>query len=114
MATLANLLYDLGNTVSGYDDVKDYKFTQTGLDERGIPIYYDSNHDIDKDTIVTYSKAFSDDHKEIIRVKELGLTIKPYNEIIGDLTDIFETISVSGTHGKTTTSSLITHVLNNT
>lgn len=114
MATLANLLHDLGNTVSGYDDVKDYKFTQTGLDERGIPIYYDSNHDIDKDTIVTYSKAFSDDHKEIIRVKELGLTIKPYNEIIGDLTDIFETISVSGTHGKTTTSSLITHVLNNT
>lgn len=114
MATLANLLHDLGNTVSGYDDVKDYKFTQTGLDERGIPIYYDSNHDIDKDTIVTYSKAFSDNHKEIIRVKELGLTIKPYNEIIGDLTDIFETISVSGTHGKTTTSSLITHVLNNT
>jgi len=40
MATLACLLHDLGNNVSGYDDVKDYKFTQKGLDERNIKIYY--------------------------------------------------------------------------
>ena len=112
MATLACLLHDLGNNVSGYDDVKDYKFTQEGLDKRNISIYYDGNHEIDKDTIVTYSRAFSDSHKEIVRMKKLGLTIKPYNEIIGELTDKFETISVSGTHGKTTTSSLITHVVN--
>lgn len=112
MATLANLLYDLGNEVSGYDDVKDYKFTQEGLDERGINIFYDSSHDIDKETIVTYSKAFSEDHKELVRVREMGLTIKKYNELIGDLTDKYKTVSVAGTHGKTTTSSLITHVLN--
>lgn len=112
MATLANLLYDLGNEVSGYDDVRDYKFTQEGLDSRGINIFYDGNHEIDKDTIVTYSKAFSEDHKELVRVREMGLTIKKYNELIGDLTDKYKTISVSGTHGKTTTSSLITHVLN--
>lgn len=112
MATLANLLYDLGNEVSGYDDVVDYKFTQEGLDKRGINIFYDSTHDIDKDTIVTYSKAFSEDHKELTRVRKMGLTIKKYNELIGDLTDKYKTISVSGTHGKTTTSSLITHVLN--
>lgn len=113
MATLANLLYDLGNEVSGYDDVVDYKFTQEGLDDRGIQIFYDSTHEIDKDTIVTYSKAFSEDHKELVRVRNMGLTVKKYNELIGDLTDRFKTISVSGTHGKTTTSSLITHVLNN-
>ncbi len=111
MATLANILYDLGNTVSGYDDVKEWKFTQAGLEERHIPIYTDSTHSIDPDTIVTYSKAFSEDHKELKRVKELGLTIKAYNEIIGELTDQFQTISVCGTHGKTTTSSLIKHVL---
>ena len=58
MATLANILYDLGNSVSGYDDYKDYKFTEEGLEKRGIKIYYDGNHSIDKDTIVTYSKAF--------------------------------------------------------
>lgn len=112
MATLACLLNDLGNTVSGYDDVKDYKFTQKGLDDRKINIYYDCNHNLDSDTIVTYSKAFSMNHPEIKRVQELGLTIKAYNEIIGDLTKMFKTISVSGTHGKTTTSSLISHVVN--
>jgi len=113
MATLACLLHDLGNVVSGYDDVKDYKFTQAGLDERKIDIFYDGSSNLDKDVIVTYSKAFSMEHPEIKRVKELGLTIKPYNEIIGDLTSIFKTVSVSGTHGKTTTSSLVTHILNN-
>ena len=104
MSTLAQILYDLGNEVSGYDDSTDYKFTQKGLDDRNIKIYNDSNHDIDKDTIVTYSVAFSLDHKELKRVKELNLTIKKYNEIIGDIIDQFDSIGVSGTHGKTTTS----------
>lgn len=114
MATLANLLHDLGNKVSGYDDVKEYKFTQEGLDKRNIEIYYDGNHEIEEDTIVTYSKAFREDHPELVRMRSLGLEIKAYNEIIGELTDKFETISVAGTHGKTTTSSLVSHVLNNT
>ena len=81
MSTLANILYDLGNEVEGYDDAKEYKFTMEGLNKRGIPIYYEA-HDLDKDTIVTFSKAFSQEHKEIKRVKELGLTIKNYNEVL--------------------------------
>lgn len=114
MSTLAQMLYDMGNEVSGYDDAKDYKFTQKGLEERNIKIYYDGNHPIDKDTIVTYSVAFKQDHKEMKRVKELGLTIKPYNEIVGDITSKFKTISVCGTHGKTTTTSLLKHLFINT
>ena len=114
MSTLAQILFDLGNEVSGYDDAKEYKFTQKGLEDRNIKIYYDNNHQIDKDTIVTYSVALSEDHKELQRVKEMGLTIKRYNEIVGEITNMFNTISVSGTHGKTTTSSIIKHILNNT
>lgn len=111
MSTLAQILSDLGNTVSGYDDAKGHKFTQDGLEERNIPIYYGHDHDIDKDTIVTYSVAFTADHPEMKRVRELGLTIKKYNELMGDVIDMFKTIGVSGTHGKTSTSSMIRKIL---
>ena len=114
MATLAEILFDLGNDVSGYDDYKEYKFTQEGIDKRGIKIYYDTNHEIDNDTIVTYSKAFSMDHPEIKRVKQLGLKIIEYNELLGHLSAEFKTIGVSGTHGKTTTSTMISTVLKQT
>lgn len=111
MATLANILYDLGNTVEGYDDVVDHKFTEEGLDKRGIKIYHDNTHELDKDMILTHSVALKEDHKEIVRAKNAGLQIKKYNEILGDITAMFESICVSGTHGKTTTSTMISEIL---
>jgi len=111
MATLACLLKDLGNDVSGYDDVRDFKFTEVGLKERNIPVFYDTTHALDEDTIVTYSKAFKDDHPEIQRVKKLGLKIQEYNEVVADITKMFRTISVCGTHGKTTTTTMVHTIL---
>lgn len=111
MSCLAQILYDLGNEVIGYDDVKEHKYTEEGLDSRGIKIYYDGNHELDKDVIVTYSDAFSMDHPEIKRIKQLGLKVELYAEILGKLSTMFKTIGVSGTHGKTTTSTMINHVL---
>ena len=77
MSSLACILNDLGNTVTGYDDALGYKYTMDGLSKRNIKIFY-GEHDIDNDTIVTYSKALSLDHPEIKRIKKLGLTLKEY------------------------------------
>ena len=56
MSTLACILHDLGNEVSGYDDSKEKKFTEKGLNKRNIKNFHEAN-EIDKNTIVTFSKA---------------------------------------------------------
>ncbi len=110
MSTLANIIYDLGNDVIGYDDSDGYKFTMKGLIERNIPIYHEPV-ELPKDTIVTYTAAIDDNHPEVKRVKELGLEVIKYQELMGRLSTVFKTISVCGTHGKTTTSLMIYDIL---
>ena len=83
MSTLAQMLSDLGNDVSGYDDQREEKFTERGLKERNIPIYYDDSFPLTSDVIATASKAFSEEHKEIQRVKKSAATFQNYNEIVG-------------------------------
>ncbi len=113
MSTLACVLHDLGNHVSGYDDSKEKKFTEEGLDKRKIKINFEAN-DLDPDTIVTYSKAFRYDHPEIIRLRKLKYKFIEYNQLIGDITKKFDSIGISGTHGKTTTSLLLTNIFSKT
>ena len=114
MSTLAQMLKDLGNEVYGYDDQKEEKFTQKGLEERKIPIYYDDSFPLDETVIATASKAFQETHKELQRVKNSSAKFESYNEILGSITKQFRTIAVCGTHGKTTTTSLLKHLFTNT
>lgn len=111
MSALASLLYDLGNTVIGYDDSTEYKFTLEGLKKRNIKIYHNDDFIPDDDYIVCYSNAINDSHKEIKRLKKYNLKTIKYQDLIGSLTKKYETISVSGTHGKTTTSLMISNIL---
>ena len=112
MSTLANLLYDLGNTIVGYDDSVGYKFTMEGLEKRGIKVYHGNVYPtLSRDTIVTYTAAINSDHHEVKRVRGLGYKIVPYQELMGKITRKFETTCVCGTHGKTTTSLMISDIL---
>lgn len=113
MSALALVLNDLGYDVTGYDDDKNHEFTEDKLDERGIKIYTDENNIIDKNTIVIRSTAIKETHREIVKAKELDLKIYEYNEMLGKIANMFELITIAGCHGKTTTTSLMAHVLKN-
>ena len=113
MSGLACMLHDLGNEIIGYDDLTYYAVTEPPLRERNIPIYNDVSH-LDKGMIVINTAAIHEDHKVIKRARELHLTVKGYFEIIGDLTRKYNSICIAGTHGKTTTTALLSRILVNT
>lgn len=110
MSSLAGILTDLGNNVVGYDDAKEYKFTEKILGEKNIKIYYDNCYQFNSD-IVVYSAAIKDQHPELIRSREAGLRCFIYNKMLGELIKGFDAIAISGCHGKTTTTSLLAHIL---
>ncbi len=112
MAALALIMHDLGYKVVG-SDKEEHFFTEDPLVERNIPIYpFDANN-IKEGMIIVQGNAFRDDHEEVIRAKELDLQIYSYQDMVGKLTKMFKTIGISGCHGKTTTTSMMAHVLNN-
>lgn len=113
MSSLAQVLHDLGNEVIGYDDNTHHAYTQIELDKRNIKIHYETP-ELSNDTIVVRTSAVRDTHKEIVNAKNLGLEIKQYYELLGELTDKYRTIAISGCHGKTTTTALLSHIFSNT
>lgn len=112
MSALASLLHDLGYKVKG-SDVERHFFTEKGLLERNIEILTYNEDNITKDMTIIRGNAIKDDHPELIRAEVKGLKIYKYEEMVGKLTKMFKTITVAGCHGKTTTSSMLHHVLNN-
>jgi len=110
MSSLASLLSDLGNTIIGYDDYKDHKFTEDELIKREIKIYNDNSYNLTNEIIV-YSPAINENHQELVKAKEKKLKIYKYNELLGELTKQYKTICVSGAHGKTTTTAMLSFVL---
>ena len=114
MSALALLLDDLGFEVVGYDDAKEHRFTEDKLLERGIKIYTEENDCLDENTIVVYSPALKlDMHPELIKATNMGLRIYEYQEMLGKLTKKFDTVCISGCHGKTTTTSMLSHIYMN-
>lgn len=112
MGALAQILKDLGYDVEG-SDKPDHFFTEQALIDKGIKIHEFNKDNIKEDMIIVQGNAFKDTHEEIVRANELNLKIYSYQEMVGKLTTMFKTITVAGCHGKTTTTSMLSHVLNN-
>ncbi len=112
MSALAQILDGLGYEVEG-SDKPDHFFTEQALLDKGIKIYEFNKDNIKEDMVIIQGNAFKDTHEEIVRANELGLKIYSYQDMVGKLTRMFETITIAGCHGKTTTTAMLSHVLKN-
>ena len=110
MSALAGILKDLGYEVKGSDNDNHY-FTEEGLKEKNIEVLSYDPKNIQEGMYIIKGGAIKDDNTEVQRALELGLKIHPYEEMVAKLTTMFQTITIAGCHGKTTTTSMLSHVL---
>ncbi|MCL1991060.1 MAG: UDP-N-acetylmuramate--L-alanine ligase [Defluviitaleaceae bacterium] len=110
MSALANVLHDMGHALAG-SDIKEMLFTQIELEAKGIVLHPWGAKRIEPDMEVIVGNAFSDDHEDVCYAKAVGARVVRYHEFLGELASQFVSIAVSGTHGKTTTTGLLAHVL---
>ncbi|MBC8082430.1 MAG: UDP-N-acetylmuramate--L-alanine ligase [Hymenobacter sp.] len=117
MSALARWFRANGHSVAGYDK------TRTPLTEalvaEGIAVHYDdavasipaavrASRD---QTLVVLTPAIPQDHQEWAWLRANGYDIRKRSQVLGVLTEGHRTIAVAGTHGKTTTSSMVAHLL---
>ncbi|EHO50944.1 UDP-N-acetylmuramate--L-alanine ligase [Lentilactobacillus kisonensis] len=110
MSAMALILHDRGEHVQG-SDIEQYTFTQRGLEQAGIQILPFDEKNIHEGLTVIAGNSFTDDHPEIKKAREMGLTVYRYHEFLGKMIQGKTSIGVSGAHGKTSTTGLLAHVL---
>ncbi len=111
MSALARYFKALGAEVSGYD--KTPTALTAELETEGIAVTFDdelANYPKEVDLVV-YTPAIPKDHKGFNFYKESGVELKKRSEVLGLISADKFTIAVAGSHGKTTVSAMIAHIL---
>lgn len=116
MSALLRYFLGKGYNVGGYDKTPS-ELTER-LIEEGALIHYEENVELiqdcfkDKDsTLVVYTPAIPSEHKELVYFRENGFEIEKRAQVLGFLTNKHKGLCVAGTHGKTTTSTMVAHIL---
>ncbi len=116
MSAIARYFNSIGKNVAGYDKVS--KALTVKLNSEGIDIHFDDNVElIDKKyknkntTLVVYTPAIPNTNNELNFFIENDFIVKKRSEVLGLLCSTKQGIAVSGTHGKTTISTMIAHLL---
>lgn len=118
MSAIARYFKSLGIAVHGYDRSQNDFTSQLIAEGFNIRFYEDIQNipkaiiSSPKESIVIYTPAIPADHKEIVYLKEKKIKLYKRSEILGLISRNTFTIAVAGTHGKTTTSCMIAHLLN--
>jgi UDP-N-acetylmuramate--alanine ligase len=116
MSALVRYFLSKGKKVAGYDRVES-ELTQQ-LNREGASIHYEENVELitedfkHKDsTLIVFTPAVPADHSELVFFRRNGFNIMKRAQVLGEITRTNRGICVAGTHGKTTTSSMIAHLL---
>jgi UDP-N-acetylmuramate--alanine ligase len=110
MSALARFLHRRGKTVTGYD--KTATPLTAELEAEGIAVHYHADPSfVAAADLVIYTPAVPKDQAEFVAAKESGVAMMKRAELLGMISRTYKTIAVAGTHGKTSTTGLITHVL---
>ena len=110
MSALAIIMKQLGHEVQGSDYEKHY-FTEEELIKNNIKILKFDKNNINKNLIIIKGNTFDETNEEVKEAIKQKIKIYTYQEIVEKITNNYNLIAVSGCHGKTTTSSLLAHVL---
>ena len=116
MSALIRYFLHKGYNVGGYDKTPT-ELTKT-LCEEGADIHYEENLDLvapcfkDKETtLVVYTPAVPAEHQELSFFRQNGFEVKKRAQVLGLLTGQMKGLCVAGTHGKTTTSTMLAHIM---
>lgn len=116
MSALAKYFYANGKLVAGYDKTPT-KITK-GLQDLGVAIHFEDNIDLisnqftkKESTLIVFTPAIPKEHSELNYFKNEGFTILKRAEVLGLITQNSFCFAVAGTHGKTTTSSILGHIM---
>ncbi len=117
MSALGRWFLKKGLNVSGYDRTTTTLTSE--LEKEGMAIHFeDKINNIPKEvieqkdkTLVIFTPAIPKNHAEYNYLKDNGYTILKRSEVLGLITKGYKTVAVAGTHGKTTTSSMVAHIL---
>ncbi len=116
MSALARYFKFLNKNVAGYD--KTPSQITSDLSALGVAIHYEDNVSTipkafldNEDTLIVYTPAIPKDHKELRYLQGHNFLIKKRAEVLGIITKDVYTLAVAGTHGKTTTTAILAHLL---
>jgi UDP-N-acetylmuramate--alanine ligase len=118
MSALVRYFNHYGKTVYGYDKTETELTTQ--LQNEGAQLHFDEDKALVKklfslyskeDILVIYTPAVPKDHAEFVYLQNEGYNMQKRAWVLGEITKQFRTIAIAGTHGKTTTATLTTHIL---
>ncbi len=114
MSAIARFFHQRGDTVSGYDRTES-PLTRQLVDE-GIAVHYVDDPALIPDGVdlVVYTPAIPADTAEFQHLSQRGTPMHKRSEVLGEVTRGRRCVAVAGTHGKTSTSTLIAHVLSKT